>query len=1005
MMKKSYILSFALAAMMMVGAMTGCSKKGGDVEEEFTFALGINGDFAQLEAGNRYQLDVFESGGKSDAIHEYSYSSNRPTVAAINATSGSIQAKSAGTVTFTVTEINADITQTLVIDVVPETSKAVGGYNFSSANDPATKGEILGKLEKYAMDTHLTGITLFENGGYVKYSDRTRAIMRTNKYIPGYGFGTLSDSTQGFTTALPNGDKNYPLHYQSASASDPGSINALDATGSQVSDLSSYITGSYFSMKMNDDASGTYWYSQFARGDIHDTVTGAGKHEIKMFHTGAANEGEMYTGWRIYVRTDASEIARGNSNGFKYNNKSGISELAKFDGRPVQLEDYEFIFRLLLTKDHNLSRGAELAADTSYGIRGGLAYNTETAGRSDAESLQIWNAKKASGALGIKTGTADGNETYHETTSKDTKYPAGDYIEFDLVNPIDSFTAMYTLSSSLYSPLPEEFIKTIGVKADGSTDGYELCRGAKSYGTYNNNNKYAKWLQANFLASTLCVGPYYLEKWEKDSRTVFTRNDQYWEYTQDSRYKVNGVVIGIYEGANSDPDLIYKLYEQGTVDSCGLPQKRVSQKNDPDVRETQGDSTFKLNVNSCTQEQWDYNFGPQGKISAGSTWNVKPWMSNDNFLKGLYWAINRKEFADNRGVRPSINYFSDSYLIDPKNNVSYNSTDDHVKAVKNYHNVVKGVDDYGYNKDTAINYFKTAVAQLVKQGKLQKGTYDNKTVINIEIWWMYPSDINEYGTDIARYFQSAFNDPKVSGETIELKVINNAVTVWDKVYEEHLMKGQFDLGFGAISGNTYDPLNFMEVLKSDNSSTFTLNWGADTSKVDAKFPLSYNGEKFSFDALWEVADHGGVVNEGVSVKPIVNLYKNSGSMPVTDLIGGAEIPVVIQYLNVQKVTLVTISVKIYVIGGLTFDDTYGVTWNKTTNKLVFDATAGAAIDTEIKRAFDTSLTDDEKKVSQFKLTTYNKYWWIELTYGITIDGGQQTQRTLVVASSKDTQNY
>ena len=55
----------------------------------------------------------------------------------------------------------------------------------------------------------------------------------------------------------------------------------------------------------------------------------------------------------------------------------------------------------------------------------------------------------------------------------------------------------------------------------------------------------------------------------------------------------------------------------------------------------------------------------------------------------------------------------------------------------------------------------------------------------------------------------------------------------------------------------------MEVLKSDNSSGFTLNWGADTSKLD----LEYEGELWSYNTLWAAVDHGVVTYKGQEVAP------------------------------------------------------------------------------------------------------------------------------------------
>ena len=76
-----------------------------------------------------------------------------------------------------------------------------------------------------------------------------------------------------------------------------------------------------------------------------------------------------------------------------------------------------------------------------------------------------------------------------------------------------------------------------------------------------------------------------------------------------------------------------------------------------------------------------------------------------------------------------------------------------------------------------------------------------------------------------------------------------------------MRSGMFDLGFGSISGMTSDPLGFMEVLKSDNSSGFTLNYGMDTSTIaeDGSNAIIYDGKTWSFDGLWAAAKTGAII--------------------------------------------------------------------------------------------------------------------------------------------------
>ena len=259
-------------------------------------------------------------------------------------------------------------------------------------------------------------------------------------------------------------------------------------------------------------------------------------------------------------------------------------------------------------------------------------------------------------------------------------------------------------------------------------------------------------------------------------------------------------------------------------------------------------------MNTCNQEEWDALFGPEGSISPNSVWELKPAMSNDNFLKGLNYSINRKEFAETLGRTPSNNFFGSSYLSDPENGVSYNSTQAHADAVASQ---LENTDGYGYSKTLAQQYFKAAADEMIQAGQYKAGD-----VITIEICWMDTASIDEMGQYIEKYMEDAFN---TCGSELTLDVVHFPCAVWSDVYYEKMMKCQFDIGFGSISGNSLNPLNFLEVLRSDNTSGFTLNWGTDTSVVDPS--LKYDGRNWSFNSLWTAADQGALVDaEGNLIK-------------------------------------------------------------------------------------------------------------------------------------------
>ena len=976
-MKNKTFIGLLAIGLFSFGALAGCGKKDPTPEVvEFSFVASLSNGAKTLNKGEEAQILIDETGGEEGVNREYTYSSSDANVAAVSAT-GTVTAVAKGSARVVVKEKVSEKTQVLQLTITDATP-ASGGFNYASlAGSEATtkRTEILGQLEKYAMDNHLTGITLFENGGYVKYAERVE--LPTTNYITGYGFGLLSEGhINGDMAKEENQDYKQFLH--TASSSDPHVINARNDTGSQVSDLESYITSSFWGTKMNSKKTGYEWYPLLAKDTIKYSDASATaqpfNRPVPIYNDQIVKPDEdpnplgLYNTWRIYVKTGVDGVK------YRYN---GTSWGVNFDNREVALADYEFAYRLLLTGSHNLIRGTEMAGDQSYGIVGAQKYNLNTKDATDAEAKSVWESMKNSNSLGIKTGTDPVD---------------GDYIQLRILNPIDRFTAMYTLSSSLLSPLPEEFIAKIGEQYVKGSDTFDsenpIKEGAQRYGSFNNNGTTPSAHKDKICDFVLSVGPYMLKEWVKNQAIIFSRNK---EWIETDRYFIKGVKIKVVEAAQQSTTAIYDLFTSGELDSCGIPTKYISKEvGQPRVYKTRGDSTFKLNVNSCTQEQWNSIFGTNGSNKANrSTDNaylVKPWMSNDNFLSGLFYSIDRKTFANNRGVQPSINYFSDAYLTDPENGVSYNDSDAHKKAVEAYQTFdSKGESTYGYSKDRAILAFKAAVKELVSKGKIQYGTKDKPYEIHIHIRWMYQTDIKEYGEEIGKYFTDAFNDNRVSEGKVKLIVDQEAVKNWSDVYYEYLMKGQFDLGFGAISGNTYNPLNFLEVLKSNNSSGFTLNWGTDTSKITKAKPLIYEDKMWSFDALWAVADHGGVVDNGENAKIVNKSYMISNKNAFYE---GANFSVATEFIQVEAAKLDVSRVQIYIYGsgGIDLTPTAKVTEDgKVMWSFELSAAQAAEINAEIQRV---NKLDDPSKQNYdphpFTVENYGRYWSIDVSYTLAI---------------------
>ena len=1011
MKKSSYTIIFSALASMAIVALAGCQQGGGGSTPtgKFDFSVSLvsgSNNLLYMEkdpddptklvgrpdklkvteknavAGTEYTYTISFSGSgfdDDDPVTNYISASFDATEKVFTLTPLKLTKKNdtERKITISVKEKSVKTPKRTNVSIIEFVDHANAGYNYAA--DKEARLDILGKLEQYAMENYLTGITLFENGGYVRYSSRVE--VPATEYITGYGWGILSEGRLNGT--LPK-EVVEPTYLQSATSSDPLSINAWDATGSQVSDLNGYISSSYWGTKMKGTDS-YEWYPVLAKDTIK--VDGVDTPFNRPIHVEPDNPTNLYKKWRIYVKT-------GEEDGIKYRTASTAN--AAYNNLDVKLEDYEFVYQMLLSERSQVVRGSELAGDTSYGIKGGQAFFRKSKNVKDNDKLdQLWEQMKSKDELGIKTGKDAVN---------------GSYIEIELINPIDEFTAMYTLSSNLYTPIPKSFIQKVG--------GGDYTEGAILYGTFPTAS-------SNILDYTLCLGPFYLKNWTKNKETIFARNDDWYEVGE--RYHIPGVRIQVLSDMTENPNAMWQHFGVGELDSTNIPKDELPNVDLTKERKSGGDSTFKLNVNSCTQDQWNKLFGDNGSVKVGkdNAYICKPWMSNKNFLKGLYWSINRENFAKARGVTPSINYFAGSYMSDPENGISYNTTEEHINAVSKFHDLYQDPvtgetkDNYGYNIDTAKKAFEDAITELEENGDLNEisdyltRSSSGKLQLHISIEWMYQTDIRDYGEEIGGYFKTAFNaaSAAVADGKYELIVDQDAVTQWDKVYNDYLMVGKYDLGFGAISGNSYNPLNFLEVLKSNNSSGFTLNWGTDTGVVDELNPIIYDDRAWSFDALWAAADHGTVVTDGKDKNPVNNCYIDGSKLTTDKLYEGGSFEVPFDFVEVDptSVEFEITSVQIYLVGYGTVTLPVELVDGKFT--ITISPELGAELNqylvegNDLEKAAEKAKDEETRQelLHPFTAHNYNVYWNIEVHYTISINGGIPSENVAYAYASKQEQ--
>lgn len=803
-MKKASRVLSVLAVMGACGILVSCGgggSQGGDTTDEYaTFELATESGEYEFEVGDTSSIVLSDFVNASEDTAVMDFFTQNTDVLAVDPITGDFRCLQPGVTYLVAHDTVSGAADSIKIKV---NGQGFTGTKSYKAINWEERANILSKLERYAQDTYLTGLPFCGDGQFVMYNERVQ--KGTNTYVQGYGFGIQQYGKLTGPLASET-NANYKNYYHTYVSTDPHDFNGLDAQGSDVSDLTSYITSGYYGYKLNNDKTAAVTYPVLAKYEVEEGIVALDP---------STDQEPTATEFKVYVKTGAD--------GLKYSTNSKNSTFSKYNGREVQLEDYLTPFKLLFTQSNGLYRGAEMVSPTyARPIQGSTEFYNATANGYDEA---LFNEK-----VGVEVGTDE----------------KGSYIQFKFTTPLSIDGVETNLSSELWQPLPMEFIDELN--ATDGTDG--INNGADLYGRFSKNGNLTP------VDTTLSLGVYTLEYYEKDKLITYKLNDNWIENTEDRTMNfIEGYHVAVLPAAKTDNHAAFNEFLAGKLDSCSIPGDMLSQyKTDPRTTEIPETTTWKVNVNACTVDLWEQLFGVDGQIyktQQNKYWNVKHIMSNTHFLDGLYYSIDRLSFASSQNFSASQNYLSQVYYFTDKANI-YNDTEAHKDALKDRYS-----ETYGYNEDAAMLLFKLAIQEEVESGNLAYGTAQNPTVITLSGKWMSESSMNSMGKPLTEYMTSTFNkvDPRVQ------LVIENTVagSDADAMYDA-LGQGQFDLGLGAITGMQMYPAEFMQVLCSDNRSGFCLNWGVDTSINDGS--IYYDGYTWSYDALWEAVCTGTTCVDG-----------------------------------------------------------------------------------------------------------------------------------------------
>lgn len=356
----------------------------------------------------------------------------------------------------------------------------------------------------------------------------------------------------------------------------------------------------------------------------------------------------------------------------------------------------------------------------------------------------------------------------------------------------------------------------------------------------------------------------------------------YWEDGVGSRYEKNmkhprandiswtGESIKILSGSSAQADA-FQAFENGLLDSVGVPNDRVSEfKDDPRVLRTPGDSVWSLNINmmgtvQAQQAQWP-----------GSTFVPEPILANKDFRLALYFSMDRDQMVQyDAKTYPTSMKISQAYYVDPESGVPYRSTPEGAAVGENL-----AYSTNGYDPEAALALFKRAVAAEIEAGNYVKGTPENYTIIDLEVL-TFDEASGAVVSDNWMAFAKEYFERLIDDENYVKVQMTPVKTPGDKIYDM-VEEGNYELALSSIRGSTLDASSFLNVFISDNRSGFLLNWGYDSSVAEIEVRWEEDGrerlELFSFDGIYEMLNgkvflkDGNKLTEYGSVDSIIEIY-------------------------------------------------------------------------------------------------------------------------------------
>ena len=373
------------------------------------------------------------------------------------------------------------------------------------------------------------------------------------------------------------------------------------------------------------------------------------------------------------------------------------------------------------------------------------------------------------------------------------------------------------------------------------------------------------------VETTNSYGPYVVSEYQTDKYMRFTRNENWWGYTDGKHiYKdpMDGKIYPMYQTTEIYTQVVAEaataklMFMAGELMTYGLQAADFATLKNSDYAYTTPAETIYCLIMNGHLESIKTREAAEDFDQATTDLET---MTVDSFRRAMALVYDKNLLCE--VISPSrtagLGILGTTYVYDVENALYYRETDQAKRVLCDFYSV--NVDDYatlddavasitGYNPEGAKELFTQAFADAMEAGYITDTNNDGISDQTVTMEYSLSAD-DSFQQSLISFLNQYANEAAV-GTPFEGKILIKGSPAYGNEWSNMIRNGMSDCVLGGFGGSNLNPFSTMSSYL-DPSSSFDGAWN-DTSKVD--MTLELGGEEITMSVLdWVNCVNGSTI--------------------------------------------------------------------------------------------------------------------------------------------------